>query len=115
LGLQRLCDQLGFQGRLFSVGDSEADLPVAVRATRAYAPRHRDDSLGGATIHLRQGRQRAVLEAVHREHGRVSASRRPDLPAADRALVDLLALRDASRAVRLLRAFGPGLLQVFRT
>jgi hydroxymethylpyrimidine pyrophosphatase-like HAD family hydrolase/adenine/guanine phosphoribosyltransferase-like PRPP-binding protein len=114
-GLQRLCDRLGFRGRVFSLGDTESDLPVAVWATRAYAPRHRDDSLTGAAIHLRHGRQRAVLDAVHREHGPVSARPRPDLPAADRALVDLLALRDASRAVRLLRAFGPDLLQVFRT
>jgi hydroxymethylpyrimidine pyrophosphatase-like HAD family hydrolase len=115
LGLQQLCDRLGYQGRVFSVGDAAADLPVALRATRAYAPRHRDGSLGGATFHLGQARQRAVQEAVRREHGAVSAKPRPDLSAADRALLRLLALRDAPRPVRALRAFGPGLLQVFRT
>jgi hypothetical protein len=114
-GLQQLCDRWGFRGRVFSVGDAESDLPVAVRATRAYTPRHRDDSLGDAAIHLRQERQRAVLEAVRREHGAASAKSRADLPAADRALLRLLALRDAPRPVRVLRAFGPGLLQVFRT
>jgi hypothetical protein len=71
--------------------------------------------LASATIHLRQDRQRAVLEAVRREHGAVSGKVRPDLSTADSALVRLLALRDAPRPVRALRAFGPGLLEVFRT
>jgi hydroxymethylpyrimidine pyrophosphatase-like HAD family hydrolase len=114
-GLRRLCDRLGFRGPVFSVGDAESDLSVAAWATRAYAPRHRDDSLASATIHLRQDRQRAVLEAVRREHGAVSGKVRPDLSTADSALVRLLALRDAPRPVRALRAFGPGLLEVFRT
>jgi hydroxymethylpyrimidine pyrophosphatase-like HAD family hydrolase len=114
-GLQQLCERLGFRGRVFSLGDTESDLPVAVGATRAYAPRHRDDALRGVTIHLRQSRQGAVLEAVRREHGAVSIRQRADLPAADRAILRLLALRDAPRALRALRAFGPGLLQVFRT
>jgi len=114
-GLDRLCGRLHFRGAVMTVGDAEPDLPAAVRATRAYAPLHRDDSLAGATVHLQQDRQRAVMEAVRREHGAVSGKRRPDLPAADTAIVNLLALRDSPRAVRALRAFGPGLLEVFRT
>lgn len=115
LGLQQLCERLGFRGPVFAVGDAESDLSVATLATRAYAPRHRDDSLAGVTIHLTQDRQRAVLEAVRREHGPVLVKPRSDLSPADSALVRLLALRDAPRPVRALRAFGPDLLEVFRT
>lgn len=114
-GLDQLRGRLRFRGAVLAVGDAEPDVPMAVRATRAYAPLHREASLAQAAVHLRADRQRAVLEAVRREHGLVSGKPRPHLPRADAALVDLLALRDSPRAVRALRAFGPGLLEVFRT
>jgi hydroxymethylpyrimidine pyrophosphatase-like HAD family hydrolase len=114
-GLDRLRARLHFRGGVLTVGDAEPDVPVAVRATRAYAPRYGDVSLVRAAVHLRADRQMAVLEAVRREHGSSCGKPQQDLPAADSALVRLLALRDASRPVRALRAFGPGLLEVFRT
>jgi hydroxymethylpyrimidine pyrophosphatase-like HAD family hydrolase len=114
-GLDQLCARLLFHGAVIAVGDSKPDLPVAARATRAYAPRYCDDSLALASVHLHADRQMAVLEAVRREHGSGSGRARPNLVGAEAALVDVMALRDSSRAVRALRAFGPGLLEVFRT
>jgi hydroxymethylpyrimidine pyrophosphatase-like HAD family hydrolase len=114
-GLERLRQRMGWRGEVFAMGDAEPDLAVARHATRAYAPRHCDDTLAGVAIHLRADRQKAVLEAVRREHGSRSKGSFPSWLAADSALVKLLALRDAPRPWRAVRAFGPGLVEVFRT
>jgi hydroxymethylpyrimidine pyrophosphatase-like HAD family hydrolase len=114
-GLESLRARVGLRGDLFAIGDSEPDRVVASKATRAYAPHHRDDSLARTAVHLSADRQRALLEAVRRQH-RVEPRRvRPAGAAADVALVRLLALRDAPRAWRAVRAFGPGMLEVFKT
>ncbi len=113
--LMRLCERLGFRGALFVIGDSESDVPTVQHATRAYAPFHRGDSLARVAIHLREDRQKAVREAVRREHGPFSVKPQPELPAADLLILRLLAVRDAPRVVRALTALGPGMTEVFRT
>ena len=114
-GLELLGERLHFTGKVFAVGDAESDRTVAMRATRAYAPRHRDGALAGVAIHLRADRQRALLEAVRREHGRLSPNGLSAPPAGDLALINLFALRDAPRPVRALRAIGPRMLETFLT
>ncbi|TME51083.1 MAG: hypothetical protein E6I53_11365 [Chloroflexi bacterium] len=114
-GLERLRRRMGWRGDVFALGDAQPDIAVARHATRAYAPRYYDDALNGVAIHLRADRQKAVLEAVRREHGSRSKHALPTWPAADSAVIKLLALRDAPRLWRAVRAFGPGLVEVFRT
>jgi hydroxymethylpyrimidine pyrophosphatase-like HAD family hydrolase len=114
-GLDRLRRQAGWRGNVFAIGDSEPDTAVARRATRAYAPRHRDDALAGVAIHLRADRQKAVLEAVRREHRIRPSHDRAGATGSDARVVAILGVRDAPRPVRALRAFGPGLLEAFRT
>jgi hydroxymethylpyrimidine pyrophosphatase-like HAD family hydrolase len=114
-GLERLRRRMGWRGEVFALGDAEPDVAVARHATRAYAPRHCDGALAAVAIHLRADRQKAVLEAVRREHGSRSERAFPSWLAADSALIKLLALRDAPRPWRAVRAFGPGLVEVFRT
>jgi hydroxymethylpyrimidine pyrophosphatase-like HAD family hydrolase len=114
-GLERLRQRTGRRGDVFAVGDAEPDVIVARHATRAYAPRHRDDALAGVAIHLRADRQRALLEAVRREHGSKSERVVSSSPTAESTLIKLLALRDAPRPWRAVRAVGPGLMEVFRT
>jgi len=114
-GLERLRRRMGWRGELFAIGDSGPDMAVARHATRAYAPRHCDDALATVAIHLRADRQKAVLEAVRREHRSTSERGFPSGLTAESSLIKLLALRDAPRPWRAVRAFGPGLVEVFRT
>lgn len=114
-GFLRLRERMRLGADAFAIGDSEPDVSVARVVTRAYAPRFRDEALEGVAVHLAADRQRAVLEAVRREHGRHGSTVSPGLPAVDAELLPLLALRDSSRTARAMRAFRPGMLEVFRT
>jgi len=115
LGLVRLLSELGQQGRVISVGDSDTDVATARRSHASYAPRYRDAGLAKVATGLTQDRQMAVLEAVRREHGAVDRRPARPLPAAHALVVELMSLRDRSREVRAAKALGPGALEVFRT
>ena len=115
LGLVRLLSELGQQGRVISIGDSDSDVATARRSNASYAPRYRDAGLAKVATGLTQDRQMAVLEAVRREHGAVDQRPARPLPAAHALIVELMSLRDRSREVRAAKALGPGALEVFRT
>jgi hypothetical protein len=113
-GLARLAALLDAGGPVIAAGDSAADLPALRAAARAYAPRHHDRRLDPWIGPARGDRQRVLLEAVRREHGRCDPAPSPLARPAEVALARLLGWRDRSRLARALAALGPTALDVFR-